>query len=250
MDRDAISGGRDVPDTEPHSYLEIGVIGHEDVDAAYDIGTNGGPIFARVQLFTGRDFTQDLKADRMQGAEILARVRSGLSSLPPKGTEVLIAFPRGMETKPGAGVIIAELSRVQNTATYGNLAENELCLAPGSADAIARILMKANNSINLYTKTPANKGMLISMDPSTDTISIVNSKGYGIIIDPTGIKLTAKDSGIQLGDDGNSKFISKKQTQIDGATIMLGSVGVPGANSAIHGPAGMAGIASLKVLIE
>lgn len=236
-----------VPGDQPH-LLETGIIGHENVDNAYQIGSNGGPIFAYVQLFRGRDFSQPLKAERMQGTEIICRVASSISCLPPKGTEVLVAFPGGMTEKQGAGVIVAALSRVDTTPTYGNLAEGELCIS-AFQDAIARILLKKNNSINLYTKK-GSTGMVISMDPDTDTISIVNSKGYGIIVDGDGIKITAKDSGLQLGADGNVKLIGKQQTQVDGASVMLGSVGVPGVNSALHGPVGLSGIASLKVLIE
>jgi phage gp45-like len=240
------------PPEIPHLF-ETGIIGHEDVDEAYIIGKDGGPIIARVQLFRGRDYTQPLKPGRMQGTEITARVRSGFTSLPPKGTEVLVAFPGGMSTKAGAGIIVAELSRVVQTATYGNLVEEEVCIHPGNADAVSRILMKKNNSINLYTKsTSTGKGMIISLDAATDTISIVNSKGYGIVIDGDGVKITAKDSGLTLGADGNGKLISKDTTQVDGAAIRLGSspAMVPGVNSALRGPAGLAGVASLKVYIE
>lgn len=249
-----VSHDREIIGDIPERSLELGIIGHENVDDAYNIGTNGGPILARVQLFRGRDYTQPLKADRMQGSEILARVTSGFSNLPPKGTEVLVAFPGGMSTAPGAGVIIAQLSRVTSAATYGNLQEEELCIHPGDADnAINRILLKKDGSINLFTRQgndPSGKGMTIAIDAVNNAIRILNGSGYGIIIDGSGIILTAKDSALTLGSDGNIKMIAKQQNQVDGATVVLGSVAVPGVNSAIHGPAGIAGIASLKVLIE
>jgi hypothetical protein len=140
---------------------------------------------------------------------------------------------------------------------YGAIGPGECAMFSGGPDGSAqgRILIKKDGSINLYTRkgnTSGGAGMTISVNAESDQISIVNGNGIGLIISDTGIQLTTGGSGagLSLGADGSVKLIGTAKVQIDGAGIVLGSIAVPVANAAIHGPAGMAGIASLKTLIE
>jgi hypothetical protein len=137
----------------------------------------------------------------------------------------------------------------------GSLADGETCLYAGGSTGTAqgRILIKADGSINIYSRqgnTSAGQGMAIMVTPSSDTISIVNSTGKGIIINSDGVTITAGDSGLVLQSNGDLKLIAKAKAQIDGAGIVLGSVALTGVNSALKGVTGVAGTPSLKVLIE
>lgn len=149
--------------------------------------------------------------------------------------------------------VIVATRDLRGITLAGQLKDGETCIyAPGAdGSAQGRILLKADGSVSVYSRTDgAAKGMVISVTPSSDTIAIVNAAGFGLIIDGNGVRLTAKDAGLSLGADGNVKLIGKGKTQVDGAGIVIGSAAVTGANSALHGVSGVAGVPSAKVLIE
>ncbi len=138
---------------------------------------------------------------------------------------------------------------------YGSLTYGEFCIYAAGDDATGqvRIFGKADGSISLYTRvgnTSSGDGMIIQLDPVANTASVLNGMGFGMIADSTGVTITAGDAALRLNADGTITLIGKGQTQIDGTTIMLGSVGVPVVNAALHGATGVSGVASLKVLIE
>lgn len=149
-------------------------------------------------------------------------------------------------------VIASRDTRFQDI--YGALKPGETCVYATGTDGKAqgRILIKKDGSVNLFTKkgnTSSGQAMGIFIDPGADTITILNSKGYGLIIGPDGISLTAKDSALKLDASGDCSLIGKGKCQIDGGGIALGSTAVPGVNSALVGVTGLAGVASTKVLI-
>ncbi len=92
--------------------------------------------------------------------------------------------------------------------------------------------------------------MVIQLDAENNTIRLLNGDGNGIIISSAGITLTAGDSGLTLGSDGTIKMVGTGQVQVDGSTVVLGSVVVPGVNSALVGVTGVSGRSSLKCMIE
>lgn len=150
--------------------------------------------------------------------------------------------------------IIIATRDVDSQTIYGNLKPGETSIyAPGSdGTAQGRIILKDDGSVNLFTKKDneeSGAGIGIFIDPATEQISLVNSKGYGIIIGQDGITITAKDSSLSLNADGSISLIGKAQTQIDGSSVILGSIAVPVVNSALIGPTGIVGVASTKVLI-
>ncbi len=137
----------------------------------------------------------------------------------------------------------------------GTLADGETCIyAPGElGEAQARMLMKADGSINFYTRvgnTASGAGMSVILNPTTNTVSAINGLGFGFIADPNGTKMTAGDAAISVNADGTIKITGKGQVQIDGTTIVLGSTVLPVVSAALKGPTGIAGVASLKTLIE
>lgn len=253
-----VANDRDFDPGEADSKLVLGVIGHENVDNAYELGSNGGPIYARVQLFSGRDHTQPVKAGRMQGAEMMARVPSTLSSLPPKGTEVLIAFPDGMATKPHAPVIIAVLDRVVAKANYGNLKEAEACLA-ATADAPARVMVKDDNSITMYTTDdgkPTGHGVYLKL--SSTALEFYAPWGR-LVFDASGFHVvTASGARMDLGGIGgipgplstlaSYATLSAATVKCAGSIVMLGAG--PVYNAGLYGLTGIAGLPSTGVFLS
>lgn len=95
------------------TQIDIGTVGWEGDDTYYDKGSgdNEGYTLIKVQLFRGRDYTKELNPTIGQGHKILCHISSGIFRIPPKGTRVYVAFPKGMETAPGAGVIFATVEK-------------------------------------------------------------------------------------------------------------------------------------------
>lgn len=142
---------------------------------------------------------------------------------------------------------------IRGQKNAGNLRPGEtmMCATGATGDGQARILLKDTSSINLYTAaTPGAKAMGAFLDPASDTISLLNSKGYGVIIGPDGVTITAGDCSIDVNADGTGNFIGKGSVVIDGSNIKLGAAAVAGINSALAGVTGIAGVASLKVFIQ
>lgn len=192
---------------------------------------------------------QDIDADN---AEWWQHV--GFVSRPPKPLAGKKACQGVVVRKGDHDVVIASKDeRGQELA--GTLADGETCLyAPGSDGASqARVLLKDNGSINLYTtngNTSGGPGMGIFINPDDDSISIVNSEGFGIVIKPDGVYITARDSALSLKASGEASLVGKGQTQVDGSTIVLGSTAVPVVNAVLVGVTGMSGAASSKVLAQ
>jgi hypothetical protein len=116
----------------------------------------------------------------------------------------------------------------------------------------ARVLCKADGSIHLYTRkgnTPTGAGMTVQLDAENGKITLLNDKGHGIVIDEDGIKLTTGAAALTLGADGAARLVATGPAQVDGTSITLGAAGVPGVNSAIMGPAGIAGVPNPKVIL-
>jgi len=145
---------------------------------------------------------------------------------------------------------------LRGLALYGNLADGETCLYAGGKDgnAQARLLLKADGSISAYTRkgnTASGAGMVIQVDAMNDAIRITNSKGYGIIIDATGISLTTGGSGagMKLGGDGSWSLVGTGQGQIDGSSVQVGGAGVLPVNGVLVGPTGVSGVMSQKLVV-
>jgi len=135
---------------------------------------------------------------------------------------------------------------------YGNLKAGETCVYAAGADGAgqARILLKDNGSINLYTRkgnTEGGVGMMFQMDAENGAIRMINDQGYGIIIDEDGIKITSGAASLTLGADGGVSLIGTGRCVVDGSSICLGSIALPVVNSVCVGPAGLVAVASTKV---
>jgi hypothetical protein len=177
----------------------------------------------------------------------------GLASRPPRPQKGKAAAQAATLTAGDHDVVFASQD-MRGLELYGNLADGETCLyAPGEdGEGQARILLKKDGSISLYTRKGNAKtgtGMVVQVDAENGAIRLLNDRGFGIIIDSDGIKLTTGAAGISLESGGNINIVGTARTQVDGSTVVLGSLAVPGLNSALTGITGLVGVASTKVFI-
>jgi hypothetical protein len=177
----------------------------------------------------------------------------GFTSRPPKPHAGKAAAQAVVIRQGGIDVAISSQD-LRGLDLYGELADGETAVyAPGeTGTGQARSIYKADGSIHHYTRkgnTSGGAGMTIQMDADAGAIRMTNSDGFAIIIDSDGIVLTAGAASLTLAASGNITLVGTGQTQVDGAGILLGALGLPGLDNAITGPAGIAGKPSPKVLI-
>ena len=178
----------------------------------------------------------------------------GFASRPPKpdaGKEAAQAVVIRM----GDHDIVIASQDLRGLELYGRLDHGETCIYAAGPDGKAqgRILIKKDGSISLFSKkgnVADGTGMLIQLDAMNNAIRLLNASGHGLIIDDEGVKLTTGKAGLSLTAGGDAKLIGTGKTQVDGSGVVIGSAAVPGVNSALTGVTGIAGKASLKVLIE
>lgn len=176
----------------------------------------------------------------------------GFASRPPK-PEAKKKAAQVVAIKSGDHDICVASQDLRGLELYGSLDHGETCLyAPGeTGTGQARVLLKKNGSISLYTKvgnTSSGAGMIVQLDAENDAIRITNGAGHGLIIDADGARVIANGAGgLTVGADGKCSLIATEQCQVDGSTIVLGPVALPVVNAVCVGPAGIAAAASSRV---
>ncbi len=136
----------------------------------------------------------------------------------------------------------------------GELGDGETVVYAAGKDGKgqARTIYKNDGSIHHYTRvgnSESGAGMTVQIDAQGNAIRILNGSGFGLIIDKDGVTLTAGEAALTLNADGSHSLIGTGTAQVDGTSILLGAQGVPGANSAIMGPAGVAGAPNPKIIL-
>lgn len=179
----------------------------------------------------------------------------GFASRPPK-PEAKKTAAQAVVIKAGDHDIVIASQDLRGLELYGKLDHGETALYSAGDDGKgqARVLLKKDGSVNLYTRkgnAPDGTGMLIQLDAKGGAARILNDKGFGLIVDQDGIKLTAGDASLTLGADGSVSLVGKAQTQVDGSGIHFGSKPpAPGVNNLLVGATGLVGVASTKVTAD
>lgn len=178
----------------------------------------------------------------------------GFASRPPKAEPGKQAA-KGFGIRHGSRNVLFGSQDVRGLEIYGALADGETAVYATGEDGKgqARALFKKNGSVTLYTKqgnTEGGTGMMIQLDAAGGGFTLLDSYGNGIVSGPDGLTLTAKGAALTLGQNGDAKLVAKGKAQMDGSSVVLGSNVVPVVKAALTGPTGIAGVASLKVLIE
>lgn len=104
------------PGTEP-PQVEVGTVGWEDEELWYEKGSdeNDGHTLVRVQLYRGKPNGVQPKPGIAQGHRLLCHISDTIFRIPKKGTRCYVILPAGFETTPGAGVIVACVSKSPTT---------------------------------------------------------------------------------------------------------------------------------------
>lgn len=116
---------------------------------------------------------------------------------------------------------------LRGLSIYGALADGETCIYATGADgtAQARILLKANGSINLYTvqgNAAGGKSMGIFIHPD-GSINLAAPSGNAILVGDDGsVKLFNGSGGIQVKADGNIKVAGSTQLALSAGSVAIG----------------------------
>lgn len=142
---------------------------------------------------------------------------------PEKGKEAAEAF---VVRQGGQDIAIASRD-LRGLDIYGALQPGETCVFATGADGTAqpRILLKADGSINIFTKEDndtggAGMGIFVNADGS---VSIASHNGAALLIgSDESIKLFNASGGVQVKADGSIKLASPAKIDISGAGVTLG----------------------------
>jgi len=181
----------------------------------------------------------------------------GLTSLPPTVFEDNVKdAPQAFSVVRADRDIILGFRDIKNQDRYGTqFGPGDTCIyaAGPTNEGQPRCLLKGDTgAISLITRSdnsPDGTIFGLNIVPSANTIDLRNSKGYGIIANDDGVYLIAGNSTVKV-EPGGIKIISGGSLQIDGTSIVLGSVAAPGVNSVCAGLTGATAVGSTKVLVE
>lgn len=248
--------------------LEYGSVGWEDENDYYYPGTanDDGHTLVRVQLFRGRDTTKSINPTRAQGYKILCQISGGLFRVPAKDTRVLIAIPAGMETTPGAGVIVATIepnptSQFQNDRAvldFGPTTHltiraksvslqdtqspaNWMCVGTPYVGGAAGIVMQAADGSGLVLQ-PGVASMFASTSPSNPQA--------GTILQMTPTQIDMRVQGGAMMSMNASQYFTYAPTNIMRGFCYVGMTPPTVATPALYGLTGIAGVASTSVFLS
>ena len=182
---------------ESSTHILIGRVGWNDEDEYYFLGEddNDGHTLVRVQLLEGmldgrRDKTKAHEPDKAQGHQIICHI-SSLAGLrvPPKGSTVYVAIPKGMESVPAAGVIFAAVEKLPSKA--GNVKADEVAIL-GRGESQARVVVKENGTVSMMTtagNAQGGKAVIFKIGPDGFTFS---SPWGNMRFDATGFHVKTK----------------------------------------------------------
>jgi hypothetical protein len=175
----------------------------------------------------------------------------GFASRPPKPEAGKKAAQAAVLRAGDHDVIIASQD-LRGLELYGQLAPGETALYASGEDGKgqARILLKKDGSINLFTKAgnaTGGKGMGIFVNPD-GSVSIASSNGAAVLIGDDGsLKVFNKSGGIQIKADGHVKIASGSKVEISGGSITLGG---PAALPLAVGPQVVTAITALQTQVS
>lgn len=183
----------------PSMTIEMGRVGwfpDNDSDIA-DVSDAelGGRTLVKVTLVRGAHPDDVPPEGEVRGMQIRARVLGPVYYVPPKGTEVLVAFPGGFEQTPGAAVILGTLG-----ATPSSQFSTERLKFDVGDDA--DILIRGRR-VTLTAPSPTGGATepFISITPE-DGISCCDHEGFGYVIKDHAVTIFAPDPA-----DGDAKTV-------------------------------------------
>jgi hypothetical protein len=141
-------------------------------------------------------------------------------------------------------LVIAERD-VRGQQIYGNLKAGETCLYAAGKDTTgqARILLKQDGGINLYTKfgnAEGGDGIAILLNAQDDSITLTNSQGVGIRISNDGVQI--------IGKGGSAGIVVSDKIELSSDTIQVPNLNVLGGLAVGAGGLNVGGPTTLTAL--
>jgi len=175
----------------PQMVAELGRVGWDGEDDHADLGTtaNDGTTLVKVQLYRGKDPLEELKEGAAQGYKLRARLSGWpIWAVPPKGTEVMLLFPGGFATTPGAGVIVACPGHNPNNQF------SKTCLKIDAGPDQHLILKGKSVCLTMHSPTGSGPEPFVSISEDGG-IQAVDADGNGWVIQNGEVSLFAADGG-------------------------------------------------------
>ena len=233
--------------------LELGVVGWDEDDSA-DLGQNAdGVTLVEVTLLRGGDPVVEFETGKVAGHRILARL-SGFPfwAIPPRGMQVLVAFPGGFGETPGAGVIIG--CPGPNPAVQFSKTRDKLDVGPEKDLVIKARSITLSTYDNRFLAIGPDTGTLmgdsdgttVKIKDRTVSIMVPNEDGKAasmLILSLDSIQMVlagAKIASLKL-KDGNLTSIATQGSLNFGSTMI--GVGASPATAAVRAPVGAPGTA-------
>jgi hypothetical protein len=250
-----------IPSTAQPQIL-LGSVGWEDEDEWFYPGTadNDGHTLIRVQLYEGKDPSVPTNPERAQGHKIICQISDSVFRVPKRDTRCYVALPHGMEQTPGAGVIIACVSK-NPTVQFGkdrsvlNLGDDQHVVIRGKS-----ISLHAFNNDFVSVGEPRSGGAsgitLSGHDGSgvviqEDVVGIFTAKNgeCKTMIQVTSDQISIKCQSTAMMLNDQNFYVLSTSCTLQGGAVYLGKLPTA-ANMALWGPTGIAGVASPSVFIS
>lgn len=235
---------------------ELGTVGWEgdDDESYYEQGTdeNDGHTLVRIQLYRGRNPAERIREGVAQGHKVLACPMGPLWYIPPRGTQVLVIFPGGMEAVPGAGTFI-----VRGRTPAGQFGPKRAKLeVPEDYDLVLKgHRVTATDWGNNFVSLSPEAGVQLS-NKAGDMVQLGGGSfvaGVASAGDATTAIIMTKDSLDLVQKDGSSMRLAGGNWQAVGSATNLvgGSVGlgIAPALPVCGGPGGPASVGSASVWV-
>lgn len=244
----------------PQSFYR-GTIGWKSNDEHHDLGTdsNDGHTFVRVTLHSGlnKNNTEQPEGGVSEGLQVLCQVMGPLHWIPQKGTAVMVAFPEGNISAPGAGVIIGSIGKSPGIQ-FDHL-KPKLDFGPDQTFTVkaGQIILSTYNDD--YIALGSAFGIKIGNKEGTGgqikgTKIIFYSAFLGdaksvLEIDIDKISIVQKESGFITLEEEHLRTHAQTYTFIGSPMVLLGAV-PSSLTPAIHGTPGVPGAPSTGVFIS
>jgi hypothetical protein len=171
-------------------YVEAGTVGWYDDAEYYETatGADGQSVaLVKVQLYRGRPAWDDV-SDRGRGYPVKVRVNGWpIWSVPPKGTEVLVAFPGGDADTPGNGVIIA----CPSDNPPNQFGRTQVKFDPGKEHSV--VIKGKKVTVTMHAPTGTGTEDFFSINPESG-LQIIDKSGNGLIIKDGNISVHLVDA--------------------------------------------------------
>jgi len=157
----------------------------------------------------------------------------GFASRPPKPDPKKKAA-QAITIATGDHDVIIASQDTRGLELYGNLADGETCIyAPGEdGNAQARILLKKNGGMHLFTKegnSKDGKGIVFSIR-SDGSVDLVTSKGVALMLGTdASAKLFTPTGSFEINASGAMKLAATGKLSLSGASVAIGGDPTAGA---------------------